>query len=268
MENQSPLRFTILASGSTGNATLIACGTHCILLDAGLSVRKLEQWMIARDKRPEQISHIFITHEHTDHVRGLGAFVRKYGTPIYANANTWRAVEPLIGEVRDDIKHVLHTGETIQLGEMTVESFPISHDAAEPVAYNFHANDKKLCIATDMGYMSPAVRQKAAQADVLVIESNHDIGMLRAGRYPWNVKRRILGDQGHLSNEAAGEALLSLLAAHTKRVYLAHLSQEHNMQTLAMLTVQTILQENGIHSENVQLMHTYAHEATLWDTVG
>ena len=264
------LRFTILASGSTGNAAVIEHGGVRVLLDAGLSAKRLEELLGARGVQPEDLQGILVTHEHSDHVRGLGALARKFKLPVYANMNTWNALDRMVGELPDDQRVAFRTGDALKFGDLLVESFPISHDAAEPVAYNFTAGGFKLCIATDIGYMSPAVKEKARDADVLVLESNHDVEMLRVGRYPWNVKRRILSDVGHLSNEAAGEALCELISERTKRVYLAHLSRDHNLMDLAKLTVNNILRESGVSTAErpVRLMDTYYDKSTEWDDVG
>ncbi|HZG84870.1 MBL fold metallo-hydrolase [Paenibacillus sp.] len=263
------IRFTILSSGSTGNATLVEYGEWRVLLDAGLSAKRIEQLMQERGVTPEGISGILVTHEHSDHVKGLGAIARKYRLPVYANMNTWNELDRAVGDLDDDQRRAFKTGDVLTFGELSVESFPISHDAAEPVAYNFQAGNVKLSIATDIGYMSPVVKEKVKDADVLVLESNHDVDMLRVGKYPWNVKRRILSDVGHLSNEAAGEALCELVTERTKRVYLAHLSRDHNLLDLAKLTVNNILCESGVSTEErpIRLMDTYYDRSTEWDMV-
>lgn len=150
---------------------------------------------------------------------------------------------------------------------MRVKSYEVSHDAAEPVGFCFYQDDFKVSLMTDIGYVSPNVKKQVADSDILILECNHDTEMLRVGRYPWNVKRRILGDLGHLSNEAAGEALCELLSEQTKRVYLAHLSKDHNLLDLARLTVNNILKERGIDLEKrrVLLMNTYDDRPTPWD---
>ncbi|WP_199616952.1 MBL fold metallo-hydrolase [Paenibacillus alkalitolerans] len=263
------IRFTVLSSGSTGNATLVECGDRKVLLDAGLSMKRIEQLLAERGVRADELSCMFVTHEHSDHVKGLGALARKYSLPVYANAKTWNELDRLAGDISEEQRRTFVTGESVCVGELTVESFPISHDAADPVAYNFCADNFKLSIATDIGYMSPVVKEKIRDADVLVLESNHDIQMLRVGKYPWNVKRRILGDLGHLSNDAAGEALCELLSQRTKRVYLAHLSRDHNQMDLAKLTVHNILKESGISTMErpVRIMDTYWDRPTEWDWV-
>lgn len=261
------IRFSILASGSTGNAMVVENDRINLLVDAGLSAKKIEQLMLVRQSNCRHLNGILVTHEHGDHTKGLGVIARKYELPIYANEKTWDELNKQIGEIADDQKVVLHTGDTLDFGSLRVESYAISHDAAEPVGYCFYSGEQKLSLVTDLGYVSPKVKEKIADSDVLIIESNHDIEMLRIGRYPWNIKRRILSDRGHLSNHAAGEALSELLSKKTKRVYLAHLSRDHNMMDLAKLTVNNILEEYGIclADQKVKLMDTYHDRPTEWD---
>jgi phosphoribosyl 1,2-cyclic phosphodiesterase len=261
------LRFSILASGSTGNAMIVENDKVKLMVDAGLSAKKIEQLLQERQSSCKELQGILITHEHADHIKGLGAVARRYQLPIYANTKTWEEINKHVGEIDDAQRVTLHTGDSLDFDTLRVESYAISHDAAEPVGYCFYSGEQKLSLVTDLGYVSPKVKEKVADSDVLIIESNHDTEMLRIGRYPWNIKRRILGDTGHLSNHAAGEALCELLSKKTKRVYLAHLSRDHNMMDLARLTVNNILEEAGIclADRRVKLMDTYYDRPTLWD---
>ena len=264
------LSFTILASGSTGNAAVVAANEAAVLVDAGLSLRKIEALMAERNLSGADIDAVLITHEHTDHIRGLGAFVRKYKVPVYANEKTLGALRKELSDLDASLRRVLPTGGVLEIADLRVESYAVSHDAAEPVGYCFFAGGTKLAMATDLGYVSDKVIRRLENADVLVLEANHDVEMLRMGRYPWNVKRRILGDTGHLSNDAAGEALLRLLSGGTRRVYLAHLSLEHNLMDLAKLTVNRILEENGVtyRPGEFMLCETYPDRPTPWDDAG
>jgi phosphoribosyl 1,2-cyclic phosphodiesterase len=263
------LRFTVLASGSTGNATVVSTDAAKVLVDVGLSGKKIEQLLQQRGLTGQELDAVFITHEHSDHIKGLGAFARKFELPIYANEKTWAAMGKQVGELPMEQRRVMESGGTLEIADLRIESYAISHDAAEPVGYCFQAGGAKLSLATDMGYMSDKVVDKLKDSDVLVLESNHDVEMLRMGRYPWNVKRRILGDTGHLSNEAAGEALCRLLSGATRRVYLAHLSQHHNLMDLAKLTVNNVLEDNGFfyHPNEFALCETYPDRPTEWDLV-
>jgi len=263
------LRFTVLASGSTGNATVVSSDAATVLVDVGLSGKKIEELLKQRGLSGEDLDAILITHEHSDHIKGLGALARKFGLPVYANEKTWAAMAKGVGELADGQRRIMPTDSEMELFDLRIESYAISHDAAEPVGYCFCADGAKLSLATDLGYVSDKVMERLRQSDVLVLESNHDVNMLRMGRYPWNIKRRILGDTGHLSNEAAGEALCRLLSGGTRRVYLAHLSQEHNLMDLAKLTVNTILEDNGFfyQQDEFALCETYFDRPTEWDHV-
>ncbi|WP_135554579.1 MBL fold metallo-hydrolase [Paenibacillus cymbidii] len=263
------LRFTNLSSGSTGNATVVGNGETYVLVDAGLPAKRVVQLLEERELDAAVLQAILVTHEHSDHIKGIGALARKYNLPVYANEKTWKQLDKHIGEIVAAKRCILPTGAQVEIGSMQIESFGISHDAVEPVGYCFRDGTEKLSLATDLGYMSQKVRDAIADSDVLVLESNHDVGMLRMGRYPWHIKQRILSDIGHLSNEAAGEALCDILSGRTKRVYLAHLSRDHNMMDLARMTVANILRDHGITiKERVfQLMDTYYDRPTKWDVL-
>lgn len=263
------LQFTVLASGSTGNATVIKGKDKTVMIDAGLSAKKLDELLKIQGLTGHHLDALLVTHEHSDHIKGLGAFARKYKLPIYANALTWEAIERHVGHIELEKRCIFETGETINFGGMEVVSYPISHDAAEPVAYAFQEDGLKLGVATDLGYMSDKVKQHIIDSDVLVLESNHDTEMLRMGKYPWNIKRRILSDIGHLSNVAAGEAIMEVKTDRTKRIYLAHLSKEHNQMDLAMLTINSIFESNGIFYKQHEfpLRPTFADQPTPWDEV-
>jgi phosphoribosyl 1,2-cyclic phosphodiesterase len=260
------IRFSVLASGSTGNATIVATEETKVLIDVGLSGKKVEQLLREKDMSAADLDAILVTHEHADHIKGLGALARKYDLPVYANEKTWAALDNQIGEIAEDKRCVMGTGEIRDFGGLSVESYGISHDAAEPVGYCFYHEEQKLSVATDLGYMSEKVKGQIRDSDVLVLEANHDIEMLRVGKYPWNIKRRILSDLGHLSNEAAGIGLCDVMTSRTKRVYLAHLSRDHNMMDLARLTVNNMV-EDRLEPEDhrAKLMDTYYDRATAWD---
>lgn len=263
------LRFTVLSSGSTGNATVVENEDARLLVDAGLSAKRVDELLQERGLSGEELDGILVTHEHSDHIKGLGALARKYDLPVYANEATWEALNKHIGEIAEEKRIVMNTGEALDFGTLRVESYGISHDAAEPVGYCFYDGDEKLSLATDLGYVSEKVKQAIEDSDVLVLEANHDIEMLRMGKYPWNIKRRILGDLGHLSNETAGEALCELATGNTRRVYLAHLSREHNMMDLAKMTVRDVMESNGyfFKDSELQLRDTYYDRPTPWDKV-
>jgi phosphoribosyl 1,2-cyclic phosphodiesterase len=263
------LRFTVLSSGSTGNATVIKSDHATVLVDAGFSAKKIEELMLEREITGHDLDALFVTHEHSDHIKGLGAFARRFSLPVYANEKTWGAMARTIGEIPEAQRRIMPSDSVMEIADLRIESYAISHDAIEPVGYCFYADGAKLSLATDLGYVSDKVMRQLHNSDVMVLESNHDVNMLRMGRYPWNIKRRILGDTGHLSNEAAGEALSTLLSGTLRRVYLAHLSQEHNQMDLAKLTVNTVLEDNGIFYQKSEfsLCDTHCNRPTPWDVV-
>ncbi|MBC1500912.1 MBL fold metallo-hydrolase [Listeria weihenstephanensis] len=251
------LRFSILASGSSGNATLIETADQTILVDCGLSGKKIENLFSEVGRSMTDVDAILVTHEHVDHIKGLGVLARRYEVPIYANAKTWMAMEPLIGEVNSDQKFQFDMETVKSFGSLQVESFGVSHDAAEPMFYIFHSGKKKFVMITDTGYVSDRMKGHIANADAYLFESNHDVEMLRMGRYPWNVKRRILGDEGHVSNEDAGIAMSEVIGDATKRIYLGHLSKDNNMKDLARIAVsQTLAGEGIIVGEQIELFDT------------
>jgi phosphoribosyl 1,2-cyclic phosphodiesterase len=243
------LRFSVLASGSTGNAFYIESNKEKILVDAGLSGKKLDSLFEKAHLNPREISRILVTHEHSDHIKGLGIIARKYNLPIYANEKTWKAMERSIGKLTTDQKFVFNLEEVKTFGDMDVESFGVSHDAVEPQFYTFYSGGKKVALVTDLGYVSERIKKTIEDADAYIFEANHDVDMLRMGRYPWSVKQRILSDSGHVSNEDSGLAIADVINNNTKRVYLAHLSLDNNMKDLARMSVSNILEERGIHLE-------------------
>lgn len=238
--------FSILASGSTGNAFYIATENERILVDAGLSGKQLDHLFDEAGLDPAGLNRILVTHEHSDHIKGLGIAARKYNLPIYANQKTWHAMEGSIGNIATDQKFVFDTSHVETFGDIDVESFGVSHDAAEPMFFTFRHEGKKVALVTDLGYVSERIKKTVEDADVFIFEANHDVEMLRMGRYPWNVKRRILSDSGHISNEDSALALTDIIGNQTKRIYLAHLSQDNNMKELARMSVENVLKERGM----------------------
>lgn len=239
------LHFSVLASGSTGNAIYVETEEHSFLVDAGLSGKQMEALFQQINRDIKDLTGLLVTHEHSDHIKGIGILARKYKLPVYANEKTWRAMEGLIGEVPLEQKMIFGMEKVQSFGSLDIESFGVSHDAAEPMFYSFHYGDKKLVIITDTGYVSDRMKGTISNADAYVFESNHDVEMLRMGRYPWNIKRRILSDVGHVSNEDAAIAMSEVVGDATKRIYLAHLSLDNNMKDLARMSVEQTLQSRG-----------------------
>lgn len=251
------LKFSVLASGSTGNATYVEANGKKFLIDAGLSGKKIEECFKQINISPHDLNGIFVTHEHTDHIKGVGILARRYKLPIFANEKTWKAMEGALGEIPLDQRFHIEIGDVKSFGSLDVETFGVSHDAAEPMFYVFHYGDQKLALITDTGYVSDRMKGIIKGAGSFVFESNHDMNMLRMGRYPWNVKRRILGDEGHVSNVDAGLALADIIQDSQANVYLAHLSLDNNMKDLARMTVQQTLEEKGVEvGKQVKLFDT------------
>lgn len=242
---QMTFNFSVLASGSTGNAIYVEADNHSFLVDAGLSGKQMEGLFKQIDRDPKNLDGILVTHEHSDHIKGVGILARKYKLPIYANEKTWNAMSHLIGEVPTEQKFSFQMETVRTFGGLDIESFGVSHDAAEPMFYVFHYGSKKLVIITDTGYVSNRMSGTIKNADYFVFESNHDVEMLRMGKYPWNIKRRILSDFGHVSNEDAAYAMSECIGDNTKGIYLAHLSKDNNMKELARMSVSLVLESKG-----------------------
>ncbi len=240
------MQFSVLASGSTGNATYIETEDHSILVDAGLSGKQMDKLFQQIGRDPAKLDAILVTHEHSDHIKGVGIMARKYNLPIYANEKTWKAMERQLGTIATDQKFIFEMETVKSFGSLQIESFGVSHDAVDPMFYSFHLGDKKLVLITDTGYVSDRMKGTIANADMYIFESNHDVQMLRMGRYPWNIKRRILSDVGHVSNEDAALAMCDCIGERTKGIYLAHLSLDNNMKDLARMSVQQTLEEQGM----------------------
>lgn len=257
------MRFSVLASGSTGNAVYVENDEHSFLIDVGHSGKKMEQLFANIDRDMKNLSGILVTHEHSDHIKGLGVIARKYKIPIFANAKTWAAMDGLVGTIPTDLCFDFDMETVKTFGSLDIQSFAVSHDAADPMFYTFNENGRKLVVITDTGYVSDRMKGYIAAADAYVFESNHDVSMLQMGKYPWSIKRRILSDVGHVSNEDAAVAMADVVAEKPTQIYLAHLSKDNNMKDLARMSVEQTLQSCGIMpGEFLHLHDTDANEPT------
>ena len=228
-----------IASGSSGNCIYTGTDNTGILIDAGISAKRIEQGLTQIDRNIKEIKGIFVSHEHSDHIKGIGVLARKHHIPIYGTKGTLEAIRKTscLGAIDEELYHVIRADEDVQIDDLVVKPFRISHDAAEPVAYRMECGNKSAAIATDLGFYNQDIVERLQNLDVLLLESNHDIHMLQVGGYPYPLKQRILGDRGHLSNESAGKLLCHLLHDDLKAVFLGHLSKENNYEELAFETV-------------------------------
>lgn len=229
------MRLCSIASGSSGNCIYAGSDTTHILVDVGISGKKTEEGLKELDLSMRDIDGIFITHEHADHIAGLGVLSRKYEIPVYATKGTIEAIRqcPSIGEIPDDLFQPICADEKIVIKDLVCNPMKISHDAAEPVAYRISHGKKKVGIITDLGNYNDYTVESLRGMDALLLEANHDVRMLQVGPYPYRLKQRILGDRGHLSNERAGQLLSRLLHDKMQAVVLGHLSKENNLPELA-----------------------------------
>lgn len=240
--------FCSLYSGSSGNSMFVASDKAKILIDAGLPGKKIDIALQEIKQDPGQLDGIFITHEHSDHIKGVGVLSRKYDIPIYANADTWSAMENSIGKIRESNIRVIDKRSITEINDMSIKSFNIPHDAVAPMGYTVSSSKKSISIATDFGTFTREIYNNIKDSEVILLESNHDVNMLKFGPYPYNLKRRILSEIGHLSNDDCGSAIVELYkCCANKRVILGHLSNTNNQPDLAYQTVFNVLTENGIN---------------------
>lgn len=233
-QQNNSLRFSILASGSSGNVTYVETDNQRVLIDAGLSGKKIISLLESIGRDPAKLDALFVTHEHKDHIHGVGVIARKYNLPIYANRQTWAAMSKHLGQIPAENCRLIEPDQMITLGDLDILSYAVSHDAAHPQFYAFQKGSKQFAMLTDTGYVSQKLKSILTNVDAYLIESNHEIDMLRYGAYPWSLKQRILSDKGHLSNEAGALAMVDMIGDKTKHIYLGHLSRENNTKDLAM----------------------------------
>ena len=233
------MRLCSIASGSSGNCIYVGSDHTHLMVDAGISGKRIEQGLNSLELSAKDMDGILITHEHVDHVKGLGVMARKYALPIYATKGTLDEIRRMgsLGVIPYELYREIHPDEPFAVGDLTVKPMHISHDAADPVAYRVEGEGKSAGIVTDLGKYDDYIVDKIQGLDVLLLEANHDIHMLEVGSYPYPLKRRILGDRGHLSNELSGKLLCRVLHDRMKAVFLGHLSKENNYEELAYETV-------------------------------
>lgn len=233
------MRFASIASGSSGNCIYLGSDNTHILIDAGISKKRIEQGLNGMGVSLKDIDAILVTHEHSDHISGLGVVSRAHAIPIYGTAQTLEYVrrQKRLGAISEDLYHNISPDISFYIHGLKINPFSISHDAANPVAYRVENGDKSVAVATDMGIYNDYVVSNLKNVDALLLEANHDVRMLEAGSYPYRLKRRILSEKGHLSNEMSGRLLSRILHDNIKHIFLGHLSKENNYDILAYETV-------------------------------
>ena len=251
--------FCSLYSGSSGNSMFVDSDKAKILIDAGLPGKKIDMALQEINQNPRDLNGIFITHEHSDHIKGVGVLSRKYDIPIYANADTWSAMESSLGKIKECNIRVIDKRSITEINDMSIKAFNTPHDAVAPTGYTVSTGKKRISVATDFGTFTREIYDNIKDSEVILLESNHDINMLKFGPYPYPLKRRILSEIGHLSNEDCGSAIVELhKCSENKKIILGHLSNTNNQPDLAYQTVFNVLSENGINPKK-DIMLTMAN---------
>jgi phosphoribosyl 1,2-cyclic phosphodiesterase len=255
-------RLTILASGSSGNCAYLESGDTRLLIDAGLSARQIRQRLLGIGRTPENLNGILITHEHTDHTQGLGVLATKLQIPVYCNRLTKEAVEVQF-QTRMDFR-LFNTGASFELGDVTVDTFSVPHDACDPVGFLLRTVAGNIGFLTDLGHATRLVVERVRSSHVLVLEANHDVKLLQDDtRRPWATKQRILSRHGHLSNDAAAQLAGQVVSADLAHLYLGHLSSDCNRPEIAHRTVSATLQKLGATHVRVEATSPDVPCATL-----
>lgn len=248
------LKICVIASGSSGNCTYLSSGTTALLVDAGLSCKRIQLGLEALGVELDSVNGVCITHEHGDHTSALSVLHRKANLPLYANSGTVDALQRTT-RANNLPWNVFSTGQAFTVGDLTVSPFSVPHDSYDPVGFVVSSDTDKIGIVTDMGSDTMLIRQRLKGCRILVVESNHDEEMLRDAKRPWSLKQRIAGRQGHLSNRQAGELVAQLADDQTHTVFLAHISSDCNRPELARNTVSGILEEKGLSHVAVKLTY-------------
>jgi phosphoribosyl 1,2-cyclic phosphodiesterase len=257
------MRAIILASGSQANATYLEIGSSKILIDCGLSYRQIVYRLKENNRTLEDLTAVFITHEHADHVAGLRVLAKNHKMKIILSQGTYMNLNKrFLGEIDEELFLVVKSLETLNFSDFQVLPFTTYHDAAEPFGYRFTEGIKSLVYMTDTGYFPIKYYEHLKDADCYIVESNHEVEMLLESARPWLLKRRILDDQGHLSNEDSANLILNLVGEKTKQIVLAHLSQECNLESIALETYEKVFLEQGIDIKNYRICAAKQNHST------
>lgn len=240
------MKYCSIASGSSGNCHYIGYKNTNILIDAGLSGKKVSKGLDEINVDANKLNGIFVTHEHSDHIKGIGVLSRKYDLPIFVNYKTWKAIKEKIGKIKEENIKIFENDKKYAIGDLEIKPFSIIHDAADPVGFKLSNGKKSMAVATDIGHVSDNIKENLLGSNLIVLESNYDKEMLLMGSYTYALKKRVMSDIGHLSNEDAAKFAVELIKNGTENLLLAHLSRENNFPALAFETSNHILTENGM----------------------
>jgi phosphoribosyl 1,2-cyclic phosphodiesterase len=239
------MQICMLASGSRGNSIYVSDGETSVLVDAGLSGIEIERRMKSRDLNVDDIDAIIVSHEHSDHIQGVGVLARRYNLPVYISTETYNTASSQLGTIQQI--NNFSCGSEFNIKGLTIRPFSISHDASDPAGFTLGCNGQKIGIATDLGVATAMVREHLKDCRCLILEANHDLRMLEDGPYPWPVKQRVKGRTGHLSNESSRELLMDVIHDQMTHVILAHLSETNNTSEKAFQVVTEHLQDTRLN---------------------
>lgn len=252
------MRLCSIASGSSGNCIYVGDDATHLLVDTGISKKRIEEGLDSLGIKGSELNGILITHEHVDHIQGLGVFSRKYEIPIYATQGTIEGINccKSLGKMPEGLLHEVEIDKSFTLGDIKVRPFEISHDARQPSGYRFENGQKSVAVATDLGKYDEYTIEQLQNLNAVVLEANHDVHMLEVGPYPYPLKKRVLGDKGHLSNELSGRLLSDILHDDLQYVILGHLSKENNYEELAYETVklEVSIGDNPYRGDEIPMM--------------
>lgn len=263
------MELVSIASGSSGNCIYVGTDNTHIIIDAGISGKKIEEGLNDIGLKTSEMDGILITHEHADHIASLGVLARRYGLPIYATAGTIEGILSYqnIGKLPEGLFREIKADEQFSINDVDIRPVKISHDANEPVAYRFNHENHSVGVCTDLGMYDDYIVDAFYGVNALLLEANHDVNMLQVGRYPYYLKRRILGDKGHLSNELSGQLLCRLLNDDLDTVLLGHLSAENNLAELAYETVrlEILMDDNKYKPDDfrINIASRYEHSTKI-----
>lgn len=245
------LNIISLFSSSSGNCTYVFSENTKILVDIGVSAKRLTEKLSELNISADEIQGVLITHEHSDHIKGIRVFCKKHNIPVFASKKTWKALVSL--EIDEALKNEFEPYNNFQIGDIDISPFSIPHDAIDPCGFNLFCGDEKVTVATDIGHVTSDLLKRFENSNTILIESNHDVNMLRAGKYPYLLQQRIIGNYGHLSNVSSAETIEYLIKKGTKNFILAHLSESNNLPSLALETVKSRLFMNNIDLDGISI---------------